>query len=175
VSYTKKLFDVDVSAALSELETVKGFGKTLRELHESSAHKEVSSICLRIPKPSGDDFYDYFNNLETVDSECSERYPKCNELVGIVARTLKSVEVGRALIAMLPANKSIDRHRDEGDYPNAFDRFHICLSGDCEWNGEKMKSGSVYWVDNSDYHEVKSGEKNRINIILDLRFEHDFK
>ena len=175
MSYTQKLFDIDVSAALNELYSVKGFGKTLRELHESSAHKEVFSICLREPKQSGDDFYDYFNNLETVDSKGSGKYRYCRELIDFVALKLSAIEMGRALVVKLPANKKINRHRDEGTYPDTFDRFHICLDGNCEWNGESMQSGSVYWVDNSDYHEVTGGEKDRINIILDLRCTHDFK
>ena len=175
MSYTQKLFDIDVSDAIAELDSVQGFNKTLRELHESSAHKEVTSINLRVAKSTGDDIYDYFHNIESIDTEALSKYKHCMDLVDIVAYKLDAIEIARVLVAKLPANKKIDRHRDEGAYPDTFERLHICLNGDCKWNGEKMEPGSVYWVDNSDYHEVIAGSQDRTNIIVDLRCKNGFK
>ena len=164
-----RICSIDAGPALAEVVRVDDLTKTPRELHPASPHKSVSSASIRIPSPTGDAVRDIFNRIETIDSPVSGLYPECYALASNLAALVDSEELGRVMVALLPAGKSIDGHTDTGDYPDYYDRFHAVLSGECWWNGEKMEAGSIYHVENSEYHEVKAGNADRISVIIDIR------
>jgi len=163
------IFEVDVLEALAEVINANGLEQTEREKHPLSAHHSIKSASLRIPAPTGDKVWDIFNQVKTIDSPLAKIYPACYSLCLGLAKILNAKSLGRIMIAMLPAGKNIDKHTDEGDYPDYYDRFHIFLSGNCEWNETKMEAGNVYSVNNSKPHQVVGGHEDRISIIVDLK------
>jgi Aspartyl/Asparaginyl beta-hydroxylase len=95
--------------------------------------------------------------------------------IALIEQKLSS-RVRRAILVRLPANTSIKRHMDKGDFLNKHSRIHIPIytNDDCTFivDSEEMNipEGSIYEINNTGkYHSVhNNGKTDRIHLIVDM-------
>lgn len=82
--------------------------------------------------------------------------------------------LGRVIIARLSPLGQIDEHTDEGDYSEAYTRYHLCLIGYSIFrSGDEtvtMVPGQLWKVNNHIPHSVKNlWTTPRVNLIVDIQ------
>lgn len=151
---------------------------TLRTTHEATPHKSVSDIWLRF-----NSLNEYLEKPETViDEHESISYrawreiPQARKLAMDLMARVEGVRLGRVLITKLAPGKRIDPHVDGGSHAAYYERYHIVLQGlpgsvfRCGDEQVCMRTGEVWWFDNSVEHEVINNScDDRIHMIIDIR------
>jgi quercetin dioxygenase-like cupin family protein len=146
---------------------------TARQEAPGSPHKDTEAIFLRWCEQQ--DAYSVFQDLQAVD------YPAASLLMPEVGHVLlalltmlgETAELGRVMIVKLKPGGHITPHVDEGLYADFYDRFHVCLSGECEFTvaGQTFtcRPGEGWWFNHKRKHEVRNnGSTDRIHMIVDV-------
>lgn len=95
-------------------------------------------------------------------------------LTALLTMLGETAELGRVMIVKLKAGGHIRRHMDEGLYADFYDRFHVCLSGECDFMvGHEVfvcRSGEAWWFNHKREHEVwnTSATEDRLHMIVDV-------
>lgn len=155
---------------------------TTRQDTPGSPHHDTQCIVLRGPNvPHGTELTPdiAFNKIDSRDwlHNCRS-LAAVTELCAKVGARLRVKDLGRVMLARLPAGASIDRHADEGNYAAYFDRFHLPLTsadGNLFTNGDEsihMKPGELWKFDHHIEHEVTNrSNTDRIHLIIDAVVE----
>lgn len=145
---------------------------TLRQDYAGSAHRDTESIVFCGPRPDGD----IFNDIEQtwyrpVDGPL---FVPAMQAVGACLRHITDIgDRGRIMLVKLKAGGHITPHVDEGAYADYYDRFHLVLSGHCDFRcGDTFYSpmpGDFFWFNHKKEHEVWNGtEEDRVHLIVDI-------
>jgi len=157
--------------------------KTWRQDAEGSCHKDTKTIYLRSPRLREEEEEEYtesivHNRIETETEYTYELFPKTVAAVNHLISRIETVELGRVMIVALAPGGYISPHTDQGDYPEHYDRYHMCISVPEELvftigeNRMKTAPGSTYWINNDTYeHSVDNTKSDewRISIIVDIK------
>lgn len=147
----------------------------LRTTHPGTAHSQADDIWLRFNEMAND-------NLTVVDDLICYNYPAFRLLpqarpliFGLMAR-VEGEHLGRCIITRLKPGACIAPHEDLGAPATFFERYHILLQshpGAIFRAGNEqvqMRTGEVWWFDNSKEHEViNHSDDDRITLIVDIR------
>jgi len=152
----------------------------LRTSIPESPHFEVSDIWLRFndltrATETGDASY-IMDEHESIDYPAFAQLPQARPLIfGLMSR-VGGERLGRCLITKLPPGGRITPHVDGGSHAAYYERFHIVLhakAGSRFRAGDEvveMKTGEIYWFDNSQEHEVlNASDDDRVHLIVDVR------
>ena len=147
----------------------------LRTKHQGTAHKEVDDIWLRFNDVTGD-LSNILNNLETQWYEAKDKLIQIVNLTFELMAREKAVRLGRVMLSRIANEGRVYRHRDEGNYPHYYERYHIVLQGGkgnfffCGDEYVEMLTGQIWWFQNLIEHEVYNNSgKDRIHLIVDLK------
>ena len=153
---------------------------TLRTTIPGTPHAQVSDIWLRFndmerANRTGDASY-VFDEHESIDYPAFAQLPQARPLIfGLMAR-VGGERLGRCLITKLPPGGHIAPHVDGGSHAAYYERFHIVLRAEAGSRfraGDEvveMKTGDIYWFDNSQEHEVlNTSSDDRVHLIVDVR------
>lgn len=146
---------------------------TARQEAPGSPHKDTEAIFLRWCE--GQDLDSVFNDLEAVD------YPAASTLMPEVGHAVlalltmlgETAELGRVMIVKLKPGGHITPHVDEGRYADYYDRFHVCLEGECDFTvaGKTFtcRPGEGWWFNHKRKHEVRNNStSDRLHLIVDV-------
>lgn len=172
------LDQVDFNILNEEVEASKHlFGiLPIRTNYEGSAHREVEDILLRGPLiKETSTLLELQNATECFNYTFMESFPNLYISVIDLMRFVVGEQLGRVIVTKLPAGGKIYSHKDEGDAAEKYDRFHIVLKGEpgdtmiVEGQEQKMRTGQVWWFDNTKEHSVENrSDQDRIHIIVDI-------
>ncbi|MEJ8855812.1 aspartyl/asparaginyl beta-hydroxylase domain-containing protein [Variovorax robiniae] len=153
---------------------------TLRTTHPGTPHTEVSDIWLRFndmqkAAATGDAAY-VMDEHESIDYPAFGQLPQARPLILGLMATVSGERLGRCLITKLAPGGKIAPHVDGGSHAAYYERFHIVLhgkTGSLFRAGDEvveMKTGDIWWFDNSQEHEVANGsDDDRVHLIVDVR------
>lgn len=150
----------------------------LRTTHELSPHTEAEDIWLRF---NDLELYEG-NELAMADEHESINYrafyalPQARTLIFALMAAVQGERLGRCLITKLAPGKKIEAHEDGGSHAEYYERYHIVLQGlpgsnfTCGEEQVYMKTGDVWWFDNSVEHEIiNNSSDDRIHLIVDIK------
>ena len=147
---------------------------TERQDHPKSYHKDTRTIILRGPEVIT--YESMLNSTKTIEYPGYSALPEARELIHSLMYDVRGVELGRAMVVMLKPGGVIAPHRDSGNYPAEFDRFHIplhSLEGNTFKVGEQevwMQVGEQWWINNKALHSVENNsEEPRVHLIVDIK------
>lgn len=164
--------NIDTSSLLKEINLNYRFWKhnTIRQ-DTIEVQKETLSISLRKGIKEKDI---HINNChDSCETELYQFYPNIKKYMNTFIEKYGG-EIGRIMVVLLPSQKMVYPHIDEGEYYKARDRFHFVLSGSYEYTVEKevnlFQQGELWFFDNQKIHFAKTvSEKERISIIFDVK------
>lgn len=152
----------------------------LRTSIPESPHFAVSDIWLRFndltrATQTGDASY-VMDEHESIDYPAFAQLPQARPLIFGVMSRVGGERLGRCMITKLPPGGRITPHVDGGSHAAYYERFHIVLqakAGSRFRAGDEvveMKTGEIYWFDNSQEHEVlNASDDDRVHLIVDVR------
>lgn len=152
----------------------------LRTTHTNSPHTQVNDILLRFidietVKGKTDPGY-VLDQHESINYPAFFQLPEARPIIYDLMRRVEGQRLGRVIITRLSPGKKIDPHIDSGDHAAYYDRYHCILQnqpGSLFRTGNEtvcMKTGDVWWFDNSIEHEViNNSEQDRLTMIIDIR------
>jgi hypothetical protein len=134
--------------------------------------RETKTIMLRISTKIPDGV-SIKNHLDSEDGKLYSWFPKTKRFMNNFVKTYGG-EFGRVYIVLLPLNKMVYPHIDDGEYYKNSDRFHLILTGKYMYHIENesqlFEEGDLWYFDNKKVHYSKTvGEKDRIAIIFDVK------
>lgn len=152
----------------------------LRTTFKNSPHCEVEDIWLRfndINKFDNKDLYSgVMDDQESIDYPAFSLLPQARPIIFNLMRFVEGKRLGRVLLTKLEPGKKVHSHIDSGFHAEYYDRYHIVLQnslGSVFRAGDEsvcMKTGDIYWFDNSTEHEVVNNSyDDRIVMIVDIR------
>lgn len=143
---------------------------TFRQDTEGTPHKDTQAIFLRMPAVVR--LETIFDDLGVIDWPVMIE-PIFTDLVNGVAR-LAYAEPARAMLAKLLPGGVITEHIDQGDYADATDRYHLCITtnpqSEMRIANEVVfaKPEEVWWFDKTAPHSCRNdGDTPRIHLIVD--------
>lgn len=146
----------------------------VRRLIQDSKHKASDDIVLRWQDLHGT-IADQFTGLDCMDTVAAEAYPI---LMGAIKLWSKGYELGRIVIARLPAGATVDAHEDLGEYADWHDRYHWVITTNpectltCQEETLHLPQGTIWRINNHDLHAAaNAGTEPRIHVIIDVRRE----
>jgi hypothetical protein len=148
----------------------------LRTTYPNSPHAAADDIWLRFNPIDPSDPTKVIDAIEAIPYAPMIILPQCRPLIfGLMAR-VEGERLGRCLITRLAPGKRIVPHCDEGAPATYHERFHIVLESHpgCTFRaGDEtvyMKTGEVWWFDNTQEHEVvNNSQHNRTHLIVDIK------
>jgi quercetin dioxygenase-like cupin family protein len=147
---------------------------TARQEAPGSPHKDTEAIFLRWCRDTAD-AWSVFNDLEAVDYPAAQvLMPEAGHaLLALLTMLGETAELGRVMIVRLKPGGHITPHVDEGRYADFYDRFHICLSGECDFTvaGKTFtcRPGEGWWFNHKRKHEVRNASgADRLHMIVDV-------
>lgn len=171
---------VDVSPLLAALERKKNLFDeiTARQTTPGSPHRYTRAIFLRWAKSQTIDAA--FTEIEAIDYPALEELPEARPLIIEILKNAESRELGRVLIVELQPGGYIERHSDEGDVADHYERFHLPLfSEEGNWffshihgtesrEAVHMKPGEIWWFNHKSDHELENRSHTpRLHLIVD--------
>jgi hypothetical protein len=170
---------------LHQLDKSKGIWRedTFLRHYPQGPFGECESIILRFqPVQHYDDEAQYREQFDKIDQhECVDRdvfrlLPEARAIVFMLMAYVEGERLGRVIInKMIPGGK-IFPHSDGEAHALYYDRHHIVLQSTpgaifrAGSDQVTMPTGSVWWFDNSQDHEViNNGSDDRIHMIVDIR------
>lgn len=149
---------------------------TLRTQHKGTAHCEASDIWLRFNDIKEATASEIMDGHESIDYPAFDSLPQARPLIFDLMRIVEGKRLGRVLITKLIPGAKILPHVDSGDHAAYYNRYHIILQngpGSVFRCGDEvvcMKTGDVYWFDNSVEHEViNNSADDRLTMIVDVK------
>jgi hypothetical protein len=152
--------------------------QTFRTTYEGTPHVGVDDIWLRFA-PEETDFKGAISDTAPVWHPAAARLPQARKIVLDLMAFLGAYELGRLLITRVRPGGRILPHADtDGAYVTIPDmaRYHVVLQGlpgslfRCGTETVCMETGSVWWFDAAEEHEVvNNSEDDRIHMLVDLR------
>lgn len=143
-----------------------------RTTHQGTVHADASDIWLRYNNLSDN----IINDLESIDYPAFAKLPQARALVYDLMRFVEGNRLGRVFITKLPVNGRILPHKDEGESPEYYDRYHIFIQnfeGSVFRCGEEVicpNAGDIYWFNNQIEHEVINNSiDDRLTLVIDIR------
>lgn len=154
----------------------------LRTTHQQSPHTQVDDIWLRFNDTklyAGKEVSEYAPLMDEHESICYPAWfklPEAQIIIFDLMRLVNGTRLGRVLITRLSPGKSIAAHVDGGTHAEYYERYHCILQNFPGSNfraGNEticMRSGDLYWFDNSKEHEVlNQSQDDRLTLIIDIR------
>ena len=141
-------------------------------------HREIDDIWLRM-----NSMENCTDRRESVNYPALAELPEARKLINAVMADVSGERIGRCMISRLAPGMRIYPHVDIGDdlsiyYDNEayYSRFHVVLQGlpgslfYCGDESVNMKTGEVWWFDNTVEHEVvNNSADDRIHMVIDIR------
>lgn len=154
-----------------------------RTTYANTPHGDVDDILLRFSAPEKtsdpDDVRDVLEDLEPVFYPAWQKLPQVRPIVFDLMRRVEAHTLGRVIITRLQPGGRIAPHADtDGSYVARDDgmRFHVVLQGlpgslyRCGGEVVTMLSGSVWWFQHREIHEVENNSADaRIHLLVDFR------
>lgn len=168
---------VDVSALAYALHANPGIWNrnALRREYPGTPHRECDDIWLRF-QPEGMPADQVVDAHESINYPAFAELPAARSIVFALMRQVEGERLGRVLITRLAPGRRIYPHVDGGDHAAYYKRHHVmvrCLPGVVFRAADEaptMKTGDVWWFDNSVEHEVvNNSADDRIALIVDIR------
>lgn len=113
---------------------------------------------------------------ESEDREAYKLLPEARALVMNLMHFVGGERLGRVMINKIAPGGAITPHADTPAHASYYTRFHIVLQSNPGvefYTGDEqvyMETGSVWWFDNKQVHEVKNNSADdRIHMIVDVR------
>lgn len=165
----------DVAALLAELDRQPELWQleTARQTCPGSPHHATQAIYLRWCREMAVEAV--FNDLVAVTWPAAAQLPAATALVLELMAELNCWDLGRVILARLPAGCAIDPHQDEGRYAEVHARFHLALQADPGNDftvaGETvhMQPGEWWQFDRRlSHHVVNRSSRDRLHLIVDL-------
>lgn len=153
------------------------WGKSPRVTFPGSPHQATEDIILRGPiKQPGDTLMDLYNRVECEDYDAAEIFPNTIKLAKLLAVMVADSydALGRVILTKLPPGTMIEPHRDEGDVPAFYKRYHLVIEGDrsvfiCGGDTMVLQPGELWEIDVREMHSVANhGSDDRIHLIMDI-------
>ena len=152
----------------------------LRTTYPGTPHGDISDILLRfadLPR------FRVTGDIEVLMGNQPQRWypaarvlPEAFPLVAQVMGLACAEQLGRVMVTKLPPGGHIAPHRDEGGYPQAYQRWQLPLQGDegclfrCATEAVTMRPGELWTFCAEEEHEVwNHGAVDRIVLIVDAR------
>ena len=155
---------------------------TYRTEFKGTPFKGMSDILLRYSRPElleTNDPNAFVNDTMLVNYPAWSLLPQCHDLVFNLMRAFHGIQLGRVIIARLPAGGVIKPHADDyGKYAARDDglRFHACVSAapgvlfHCGDETIQMRTGEVYWFRHQATHSAENNSADdRIHLLIDLQ------
>lgn len=159
---------------------------TLRTTHVQSPHTQVDDIWLRFNDlelnkkgPETAEQTEYAGVLDDHESICYpawHKLPEAQIIIFDLMRMVQGLRLGRVLITRLLPGNVITPHVDGGSHAEYYERYHCILQnlpGSNFRAGNEticMKTGDLYWFDNSQEHEVLNySADDRLTLIIDIK------
>lgn len=145
--------------------------------------KQIESIMLRFPvKTVHETEEELKNHLSIYDQHENIDYPayalltEARPLIMGLMASVSGERLGRCMINKISPGGRIFPHVDTKSHTDYYSRFHIVLQAypganfRCGDETVNMKTGEVWWFDNSQEHEViNNSADDRIHLIVDVR------
>jgi len=145
--------------------------------------KEVETIMLRFPVKSVHETEDElkkhvitFDQHESVDYPAYKILPEARTLIMFLMARVGGERLGRCMINKINPKGRIFPHADTPSHAEYYSRYHIVIKSNdssmfrCDDEVVNMKTGEVWWFNNSLEHEVRNeGDDERIHLIVDIR------
>jgi hypothetical protein len=148
---------------------------TLRTVHPSSPHTQVSDIWLRFNEVTANSA-DVVDDYESVNYPAMFALPQARPIIYSLMALVEGERLGRVLITRLPPGGEIPLHADGGSPAEYYDRYQIPLqvAPGVEFHaGDEavfMSPGEIWWFNNSKEHKVVNNSRfDRISMIVDIR------
>ena len=164
---------VKAEVVLAEIEAAPFWNwLNVRRLIKDSKHTASDDIILRWQDLHGP-VQEQFVGLDCMDTVAAEAYPI---LMAAIKLWSKGHELGRVLIARLPAGSRVPTHQDEGEYADWHDRYHWVIATNpdctntCQEEVKHLPQGTIWRINNHDDHSAENlGSEPRIHVIIDVR------
>jgi len=164
---------VKAEVVLAEIEAAPYWNwLNVRRLIKDSKHTASDDIILRWQDLHGAD-EEQFTGLDCIDTVTAEAYPI---LMAAIKLWATGHEVGRVIVARLPAGAQVPAHEDTGEYADWHDRYHwvIATNPDCALTCQDetlhLPAGTIWRINNHLTHSaVNAGDSDRIHVIIDAR------
>jgi hypothetical protein len=171
------LTDIDISKAKQEIENKLYLWSlhTERQSSPLSAHQQTETIYLQGPLQFT---YDAFiNSLDSFKYIEADLLPHCMDLVNQVIKYLKPKEIGRVVIVNLKANGKVNKHIDQGKYPEHYERYHLAIKSNdkcISYSNEMpfiMQEGELWkYAHRIPHYAVNNSNEDRWNLIFDCAY-----
>lgn len=148
----------------------------VRKMFPGTTHKGARDLIMRFQRLEGHDltYQDVADDLNVVDYFPWSRLPLCARWAQDLAIE-NNTSLGRVMLAELAPKFNLGMHQDEGKYAEAYTRYHVCLTGNCEFycGGERITTepGLVFSFRKELPHKAWNWSAHipRIHLIVDLR------
>jgi hypothetical protein len=144
---------------------------------------EIESIILRFPERSVHETEDalkahmeHFDQHENYDQPAYKLLPEARPLVMGLMNFVGGERLGRVMINKIKPGGRIYPHADTPVHAEYWSRHHIVLQAGpglffrCGDEAPEMRTGDVWWFDNSIEHEVvNNGADDRVSMVVDIR------
>jgi hypothetical protein len=149
----------------------------------NSPHREANDIWLRYCDVTPESTVEsVINDHKTHCFPAWSELPEVRPVIFDLMRSVNGIELGRVIITHLGPGKRIYPHSDSGSYAKLFERYHVLLQSDngcvfkCGGEEVTMKTADVWWLDNTQVHEVVNNSGNdRYSLIVDIRCHDDYR
>ena len=144
---------------------------------------EIESIILRFPLRSVFETEEAlhaheanFDQHENVDQPVYKFFPEARPLIRDLMHLVGGERLGRVMINKIKPGGRIFAHKDTPVHAEYWSRHHIVLQASpglvfrCEDEAPEMRTGDVWWFNNSLEHEViNNGADDRVSMVVDIR------
>lgn len=144
---------------------------------------DIESIMLRFPvKGVYETEQELKNHLSTydqhenIDHPAYKTLPEARPLIMSLMARVEGERLGRCMINKIRPGGRIYPHADTPSHCEYYSRFHVVLQSSpgvvfrCGDEQVYMHTGSVWWFNNKDEHEViNNSAEDRIHLVIDIR------
>lgn len=144
---------------------------------EAGGQQDTNAIMLRWA--DGNNFARVRDSISVVNTNVFDVLPESISLLNEALKLIEATEWGRTFIVRLKPGGRVYPHSDVGMYADKFERFHICLQADPEFEYStqhptgpvqscNMMPGDLWWFNHKRTHwAYNGGDRDRISIVLD--------
>jgi quercetin dioxygenase-like cupin family protein len=144
---------------------------------------EIESIMLRFPARSVLETQEalkareaHFDQHESCDQPAYKVLPEARQLVMGLMSFVGGERLGRVMVNKIAPGGRIYPHEDTPIHAEYWSRHHIVLQAGpgllfrCGDEAPEMRTGDVWWFNNSIEHEViNNGADDRVSMVVDIR------
>lgn len=170
---------VKAEVILAEIEAAPVWNwLNVRKFIKDSKHAASEDIILRWQDLHGS-LATQFRGVECKDTVVAAAFPT---LMAAIRHWSAGHDLGRIVIARLPAGAEIATHCDEGFYADWFDRYHWVITTNeqatitCQGEEQHLPLGTIWRINNHDEHSARNaGTTPRIHVIVDAIRERNWQ